>query len=274
MLNDYSVLMLLWYKENPEYLKASIESMAKQTVPPVEFVLVLDHDISDELAACIAEAAGSVSVHYVDARDLFEQGLGALRARGVEQCSCELVACMDSDDIAFPDRCARQLEVFRNNPGLAIVGGITAEFIHTAGNIVSYRNVPENHTDIMKYAKLRNPFNQPSVMFRKAIVLGVGNYNPRYKGYEDYELWYRLLKNGHKGYNIPEPIVYYRAGDQLIKHRGEKKNYISYKAIKKKMRKEKFINWFDYQISVNSQRLFYYSPFFLKKIIYKVLRKI
>jgi glycosyltransferase involved in cell wall biosynthesis len=211
-------------------------------------------------------------VRYVDAYELFSQGLGCLRARGVENCSCELIACMDSDDISCPDRCEKQLAVFKNNPDFAIVGGIVAEFLDTPKNIASYRFVPENHVDIIKFAKFRNPFNQPSVMFRKSIILDVGNYNISYKNSEDYELWFRVLKNGYTGYNIPEPIVYFRAGEQLIEHRGEKKHYQSYIKLKKQMRNEKFINLFDYQIAIIIHTVFYYSPLFLKKLIYTVLR--
>jgi cellulose synthase/poly-beta-1,6-N-acetylglucosamine synthase-like glycosyltransferase len=265
--------MLLWYKEKPEFLRASIESMANQTIPPVEFVFVRDHDIPHEFINIIKECTKNIPVKYADVYELFGQGLGHLRAKGVEYCSYELIACMDSDDIAFPDRCEKQLAVFEKNPDFAIVGGIVAEFSDSPENIVSYRMVPENHEDIVKFLKLRNPFTQSSVMFRKSVILNVGNYNISYEGFEDYELWFRVLKNGYSAYNIPEPIIYFRAGEQLIAHRGEKKNYDCYVKLKKQMRKGNSINWFDYQISVIAQTIFYYSPFFIKKLVYILLRK-
>jgi cellulose synthase/poly-beta-1,6-N-acetylglucosamine synthase-like glycosyltransferase len=272
-MKRYSVLMLLWYKEKPEFLKISIQSMADQTIPPAEFVFVRDHEISPEFASIIKECTKNIPVKYVDVFELFGQGLGCLRAKGVENCSYELIACMDSDDIAFPDRCEKQLAVFEKNPGFAIVGGIVAEFSDNLENIISYRIVPENHVDIVKFAKFRSPFTQSSVMFRKSVILNVGNYNISYKGIEDYELWFRLLKSGYIAYNIPEPLIYFRAGEQLIEHRSEKRNYCSYIKLKKQMREQKFINWFDYQISVIIQIIFYYSPFFIKKLIYTLLRR-
>jgi glycosyltransferase involved in cell wall biosynthesis len=273
METEYSVLMPLWYKEKPEYLKASIESMANQTIPPAEFVLVRDHEIPSALTAVIEQGVGGIPVNYADAYDLFGQGLGSILARGVEHCSCELIARMDSDDIAFPDRCERQLEIFRKNPQLAIVSGTIAEFAHSPVEIVSYRILPEKNIEIIKFAKFRNPFNHPSVMFRKYIILSVGNYDASFKAWEDYELWFRVLNNGGEGYNIVEPLLYFRSGEGLVKRRKDRKQYQYYITIKKEMRKAHFINLFNFQISIILVGLFYYSPYFLQKLIYFFLRK-
>lgn len=273
MDTDYSVLMPLWYKEKPEFLRASIESMAKQTIPPSEFVLVQDHETSDELVGIIKENTAGIPVKYVDVYELFGQGLGAILARGLEECTYDLIARMDSDDIAFPDRCEKQLSIFEKNHDLAIVGGIIAEFIDTPREITSYRIVPEKHEDIVKFAKYRSPFNHPSVMFRKSVIIDIGNYNKTYKKYEDSELWFRLLNNGYKSYNIPELLVYYRTDKYLIKKRSEKEHYRHIIKLKKEMKEANFINWFEYQISVNINRFFHYSPYIVKKLIFLLLRK-
>jgi cellulose synthase/poly-beta-1,6-N-acetylglucosamine synthase-like glycosyltransferase len=268
----YSVLMPFWYKEKPEYLKASIESMAKQTIQPAEFVLVRDYEIPQELLDIVKESVASIPVKYVDAYELFGQGLGAILARGVEQCSCELIARMDSDDIAFPDRCEKQLEIFNNNPGLAIVGGTIAEFSDSIDNIISYRVLPENNKDIVRFARLRCPFNHPAVMYRKNIILKIGNYSslPRC---EDYDLWYRVLNAGYEGYNIVDPLLYYRSGLSMLKRR-DKKHIDQYILLKKRMKKNGFINGIDFVISVNMQQFSYNLPYFVQKFIYSnFLRK-
>jgi glycosyltransferase involved in cell wall biosynthesis len=265
--------MLLWYKENPEYLKQSVESMASQTIPPSEFVFVQDHDVSSEIQYIIKKYTDGIPVKCVDAYDLFGSGLGSIRARGVENCSFELIACMDSDDIAFPDRCEKQLQIFDKNPDMAIVGGVIAEFSVIPEEIISYRKVPEKHKDIMKFAKLRSPFNHPSVMFQKSAVIDVGNYRSL-GGCEDYDLWFRLLKNGYKGYNISVPILYYRTGDQFVRRRANKLHYQNYIDLKKELRKENFINSFEYLLSISIQFFFYHSPVFVQNIIYTLIRRI
>jgi glycosyltransferase involved in cell wall biosynthesis len=271
MKTKYSVLMPLWYQEKPEFLRASIESMAKQTMPPSEFVLVRDHEIPEELIQVIDESTAHIPVKYIDAFELFGDGLGAILARGVEHCSYELIARMDSDDIAFPDRCEKQLKVFAGNPYLAIVGGTIAEFSDSTEKIISYRVLPEHQNDILKFSRTRNPFNHPSVMFSRKFVLSIGNYNVFYKACEDYELWFRLLNNGGKGYNIQEPILYYRGGKQLVKRRKDKKNYRYYILLKNEMYNNKFITLIDLLLSISMQCFFYYSPFFIQIFIYKYL---
>ena len=266
METKYSVLMPFWYKEKPEYLKASIESMAKQTIPPAEFVLVRDHEIPQELLEVVQENVASIPVKYVDAYELFGQGLGAILARGVEQCSYELIARMDSDDIAFPDRCEKQLEIFNNNPELAIVGGTIAEFSDSIDKIISYRVLPENNKNIIKFARLRCPFNHPAVMYRKEIILKTGNYHtlPRC---EDYDLWYRVLNAGYGGYNIVDPVLYYRGGLSMLKRR-DKKHIDQYILLKEKMKKDGFINSLDFILSIYMHKFSFHLPYFVQKFIY------
>jgi len=269
METKYSVLMPLWYKEKPECLRASIESMAKQTIQPSEFVFVRDHEIPPELLKVVQESTAHIPVKYVDAYELFGKGLGAILARGVEQCTYEIIARMDSDDIAFPDRCEKQLTVFNDNPKLAIIGGTIAEFTDSIDNIISYRVLPSDNKKIYKFAKLRCPFNHPTVMYRKEIVLKVGNYRslPRC---EDYDLWYRILYAGWKGSNIESPVLYYRGGLSMIKRRD--KLYINqYILLKKQMKEVGFINLIEYKISICVQQFFYYLPYFIQKFIYSYL---
>lgn len=269
METNYSVLMPFWYKEKPEYLKASIESMAKQTIPPSEFVLVRDHEIPPELIKVVQESTASIPVKYVDAYELFGQGLGAILAKGVEQCSYELIARMDSDDISFPDRCEKQLTIFNANPELAIVGGTIAEFTDSIDKIISYRVLPSDNKNIIKFSKLRCPFNHPTVMYRKEVVLKTGNYRSLSRC-EDYDLWYRILYAGWEGYNIESPVLYYRGGLSMIKRRD--KLYINqYILLKKQMKEAGFINYIEYKVSISTQQFSYYLPYFIQKSIYKYL---
>jgi hypothetical protein len=176
---------------------------------------------------------------------------------------------MDSDDIAFPDRCEKQLKIFTEKPQLAIIGGTIAEFSDSIEKIISYRVLPEHHKDIVKFAKLRCPFNHPTVMYRKKVVLEIGNYHALPKC-EDYDLWFRILYAGFEGFNIASPILYYRGGLSMLKRRD--RVYISqYISLKKRMKKVEFINWLEYNISIYIQQFSYHSPYFIQKAIYMFL---
>lgn len=276
MENNYSVLMPLWYKENPAYFQTSLNSIVNQTIPPFEIVFVRDHEIPNSLTNIIEEETqgNSIKIVYADAYDCFGKGLGSILARGLLHCSCPLVARMDSDDIALPDRCEKQLKKFCEDPELDIIGGTIAEFSDSPDQIVSYRKLPENHEAIIQFSKLRSPFNHPTVMFKRQAVLKAGNYNSTLSKCEDYDLWFRLLNSGAKAYNIQDVLLDFRAGVQMLERRKDKEHFAQYKALKKRMRSSGFISEKEYIFSVVGQTVFYYAPLGFKKVIYKdILRK-
>ncbi len=102
--SEYSVLMSVYYKERPEYLKASIESIQAQTYPAKDFVLVCDGPLTPELDAVIEEKKTALGAVLQVVRLEKNSGLGKALNAGLMHCKCELVARMDSDDIAYSDR--------------------------------------------------------------------------------------------------------------------------------------------------------------------------
>lgn len=222
-LPDYSVLMSVYKNEKPDFLKTAMNSMWNQTVPPDDFVLMCDGPLTPELDSVIAmmeEAHPELRI----IRFPENHGLGHALQVGVKECRNELIARMDSDDISRPERCEKELRVFENHPELAIVGSVIEEFTEIEPDsfvpsaINSKRVVPKTSEQIVEFAKKRNPFNHPAVMFRKSAVLASGNYQDvRYM--QDYYLWTDMLIAGYKGYNIQEPLVYMRADSNLFKRR-------------------------------------------------------
>lgn len=103
------------------------------------------------------------------------QGLGKALNEGLRHCSYDLVARMDTDDIAKPDRFEKQLAIFLEHPEIDVVGAWIDEFEGRVSNVLSVRKVPEQHEDILRFAKGRCPVNHPVVMFRKSAVLKAGD---------------------------------------------------------------------------------------------------
>ena len=223
-MRKYSVLMSVYNKESPEWLRQSMESMFDQSIPPADFVLVCDGPLSEDLDAVIT------AMRFVH-RDILRvvrlpanHGLGYALMAGLSYCRCELVARMDSDDISRPDRCERQLRVFERHPDIDIVSGTIEEFTEFRGTeteVTGVRILPEKPDGILRYARLRCPFNHPCVMYRKQAVLKAGSYND--EDYpEDYYLWVRMLMQGSRGYNIREPLLWMRAGEDMYQRRAGK----------------------------------------------------
>lgn len=218
-MEKYSVLMSVYSGEKPEYLQQSIQSIFSQTIPTDDFVLMCDGPLSKELDAIIemfSKSHGEV-LHVVR----LEKNLGLAHAlnTGLPICKNDLVARMDSDDIALPNRCELQLRKFQEDPELSIVGGAIDEFEGTPQKVISHKHMPESHEELLRYARLRNPFNHPTVMYRKSVIIAIGSY-PNNILHEDYALWGNLLLSGAKGCNLPNTLCYMRVDSGLYSRRG------------------------------------------------------
>ena len=237
----YSVLMSVYYKEKPEYLKASMQSIIAQTVPADDFVLVCDGPLNSELDSVIDQMQDLFGNRLQVVRLKENGGLGNALNEGMKKCRFSLIARMDSDDISRPDRCERQLKIFEDHPDIDIVSGIIEEFENDPGQVVGRRVPPEHNGEIIEYAKKRNPYNHPCVMYRKEKVEAAGGYQDFYL-LEDYYLWIRMILKKARGYNIQEPLLWMRTGNGMYKRRSGWKYALSQKRLFQYMRKQGFIS--------------------------------
>ena len=222
----FTVLMSVYYKEKPEYLQLALESIINQTVKPSEIVLVQDGKLTEELQAVITEYLQNYPTIFKTYALKQNQGLGKALNFGMQKCSNELIARMDTDDIAEPNRFELQIKEFEQDKELMLCGGQIAEFADSPNKITGYRNVPAEHNEILNFVKKRNPFNHMTVMFKKQSVQSVGGYMDM-PCFEDYWLWARMLKAGYKAKNIDQVLIRVRAGQNMIARRGGL-NYTNY----------------------------------------------
>ncbi|WP_425372869.1 glycosyltransferase family 2 protein [Gemmiger formicilis] len=269
----YSVLMSVYHKEKPEYLKQAIESIQAQTYPTDDFVLVCDGPLNSELDAVITtkqqEMNGVLKVYRLDKNE----GLGNALNAGINHCKNELVARMDSDDVAYPDRCEKQIDVFNTHPEVSICSGIVEEFTTDPEVVDARRALPETNAKIMEFAKKRNPFNHPCVMYKKSAVEAAGSYKDFYL-LEDYYLWLRMLMAGYQGYNIQEPLLHMRAGSDMYMRRAGWKYAKTQAKLFKFMKDSGFIGNGQYIKSCVIRSGSALAPNWLRKFMFeKVLRK-
>lgn len=177
------------------------------------------------------------------------QGHGNARRCSVDNCTNELVALMDADDISYLDRFEKQLEVLKENSSIDIIGGQITEFIDTPSNIIGIRKVPLEDSNIKEYMKKRCPMNQVSVVFKKSFYKKVGGYIDWFCE-EDYYLWIRMAENNGVFANVKENMVNVRIGDAMSSRRGGIKYFLSEAKIQKYMLKKKIISFPRYLYNV------------------------
>ena len=227
MLN-YSVLMSVYVNDNADYLVDSINSMINQTIVPAEIVIIKDGPLTYDLDATLEkferEYPKLIKIYGYEEN----RGLGEALKFGVLNCTYELIARMDADDISMLDRCEKQLAIFDKNDSIDIVGGHISEFITSPEEIISIRKVPILDKSIKEYMQYRCPFNHMTVMFKKSSVLKSGNYESWFWN-EDYYLWIRMMQNNCIFRNVDEILVNVRIGEEMFKRRSGKKYFQSEK---------------------------------------------
>jgi glycosyltransferase involved in cell wall biosynthesis len=215
----YSCLLSVYRKEKAEYLIASFESMLNQYVPPSEFVLIVDGPVGDELETAIKELDRIIEVPFQIIRLSQNMALHYSLRIGVESCSHEIIARMDTDDISSPSRMQKQLRYLSDHKECDAVGCLVDEFIGYPENVVAHVLLPEDQDEIVAYSKKRNPCRHPALTFRRRAVLDAGNYQDM-PFFEDYDLIVRMLSNGSIFHNIQEVLYYMRIGDDFYARRG------------------------------------------------------
>lgn len=272
--SKYTVLMSVYYKEKPEYLSLSIESMLNQTVKPDEFIIVKDGPLTTELDEVINNFVTAYPKTFNIIVNETNLGLGPALAKGIENSKNELIARMDSDDYVVSTRCERQLEKFREDPKLGMVGSYEAEFVDDIDNVISIHRVPSENDEIERFMHRRCSVLHPTVMYKKSAVLKSGNYQSVLL-YEDYDLFARMVLEYHiKSYNIPEPLYYIRTSEDFFKRRGGIKYAKTVLKFKWGQYRKGYMSLMDFGISVLGQAFVCVLPNSLRKSFYmKFLRK-
>jgi hypothetical protein len=187
------------------YLEPAIDSILGQTFGDFEFVIVNDGstDATPEVLRRYQAADPRVRVFHQE-----KAGLVASLNRGCGHARAAYIARMDADDVAFPERFARQVEFLEVHPAVAVVGSAVVRIDGTGREIK--RNIcPTTHAAIVEALREYTCFTHPSVMLRAEALAAVGGYRPAYGPAEDYDLWLRLSER-YELANLPDPLLYYR----------------------------------------------------------------
>lgn len=270
---EFSVLMPVCNKEKVEYLKASIESIIKQTKKPNQIVIVKDGELSKELNEII-EIYKKQYPKVVDILALQKQSsLGILLNEGIKVCKNPYVARMDSDDIARKDRFEKQINYLKNHPDVDVLGGYIQEYNEDMKKETAIRKVPLTQEKIYRKISEQNPFNHSTVMLRKESILEVGGYKDCLL--EDYDLWIRMRLKNMKMANLLDILVEYRTSLNMYKRRTGKKYLQGIIQIEKLLLKNKLINRVQYSKNLVVRTALAFIPPKIKLLLYpKVIRKV
>lgn len=197
-------------------LREAIESILTQSEPDFEFLIIDDCSMDGSAATIRQYAAKDKRIRSV----FHQKNLGVAKTlnEGLLEARAEFVVRMDADDIALPERLARQIAFMRARPEVAVAGS----FVYHMGRTVALDRLvplPVEHDEIVARLQGGNCIYHPSVILRRQQILAVGGYRTDFRHAEDYELWLRTSKSCQLA-NIPVPLLRYRfslGGESLAK---------------------------------------------------------
>ena len=196
-------VVMTTYKDHIDVLSRAIDSILAQTMGDLECIVVFEP--GDPNAELISGRCIDPRLYVV--RSATRLGMASSFNLGLENARGRYIARLDSDDIAYPFRLARQLRFLDDHPDIVMVGG-GARLIDRDGNVVGDRRFPITLEEIMQTAVFTNPFLHPTVVWDRTRVKEELRYDPRYK-IEDLELFLRLLEGGYRVANMPDLLIDY-----------------------------------------------------------------
>lgn len=239
---DFSLCMSVYKNDNPQDFITAYKSVTiNQTYKPSEVILVIDGPVPDTLNYTINELAHLCSIPLIVIRLAENKGHAIARQTAIDAAKYDLIAIMDSDDIARPNRFEKELDYMRSHPEVDVVGGQIEEFEGTGQHVVSKRFVPLTDNEIKQFLKSRCPMSFVTIMAKKEIILRVGGIIDWFCE-EDYYLWIRMVQNNCTFANLPDILVSVRVGDAMYSRRGGWKYFSSERGIQRYMLKNKIIS--------------------------------
>lgn len=204
---NFSVLMSVYIRTNLSQFYECLESINCQTLLPSEIIIIRDGEIDFDLNFIILKFN---KLNFIILYNENNLGLPKSLNKGLNYCNNDIVFRMDTDDICYKNRFELQYKKMILNEKLVVLG-TNVDLIDDFSNIIpQIRNVPINDSKIRKIIFYKNPFNHPSIVFRKSIVQSVGGYSDLYL-YEDWYLWIKLSKLKNIEFeNLSERLLKYR----------------------------------------------------------------
>lgn len=209
-LPSISIVMPVFNAER--YLSQALESLLGQTYG--DFELIVIDDGSTDTGGKVIEKYRALDARIVVRR---QENLGVTEAlnRGLAMARGEYLARMDADDIALPNRFARQIEFMRDHPQVGLLA-TRCRLLHSDGTLSDQRDLATSDLEIRWASLFQNPLAHPTVMMRRRILEQHDlRYSFDWPAIEDYDLWTRLLPLTQAA-TLDEPLLLYRVHPESV----------------------------------------------------------
>ena len=213
------VTVLMSVRNGGTFLRAAIDSIARQSLDAFEFVIVDDGSTDSTLAILEQASRNDRRIRVITGGT---EGIAAALETGRAVARGAYIARMDGDDVSLPRRLAAQAAYLDAHPDVVAVGG-QVRIIDGSGKMHSRGLFPATPAACRAYLAFGAPFCHPAVMMRGDALRQVGGYRRRFEPAEDFDLWLRLSAVGNLA-NLDEEILQYRMHPGTVTRRRSRAN--------------------------------------------------
>jgi len=189
-------------------LQRAVASVQAQVFRDWELIIVNDGSTDATGTLARDSALGDTRIRVLDlARNV---GPAAARNRAWRESQSPILAVLDADDIAMPERISTQTEFLSRHAEVSVLGS-AAHFVDLRGRFLRTVTLPSTHIELARRRWHAAPFMHSSVMMRREFLEATDGYQEGIRLGEDYDLWIRGFRNPMVVYeNLPTPLVIYR----------------------------------------------------------------
>jgi len=200
VISTPAVSVLMSVRDGAPWVSEAVESVLAQTASDLELIVIDDGstDATPDLLASIRDPRLRLARHE-------PRGLTRSLNRALSLARAPLLARLDADDLALPERLARQRAFLDSHPEIGLLGTGAME-VDTSGREVGTVSPPVGDAAIRRALIRRNPFVHSSVMMRRSVLAQAGGYDESLSVAQDYDLWMRMSRITRLA-NLPAPLV-------------------------------------------------------------------
>jgi hypothetical protein len=269
-----AVLMCVHAGADPAHFAAALASLQQQSYSALRLFVYVDGPVGvahEAVLSRLRPGSGGDRLLRGERPAGLPTGLNALIDAALDDPSVALLARMDADDIAVPERIEHQVRFLAERPEVDAAGSWCIEFSEDDVPLF-HKRLPLDHAALTRFMLYRSPFNHPTVMVRRAVFASGLRYDARLRVMQDYDLWARMVIAGYTLGNVPAYLLWFRVEQDFYKRRAGLGRALREIAMRR-----------DYARATGLLRLANYpryaglvavrvAPVFLKKLSYKYLR--
>ncbi|MBP9702681.1 glycosyltransferase family 2 protein [Candidatus Woesebacteria bacterium] len=205
-----------------EFVLEAVESIQNQTYSNWELIIVNDGSTDSTGKILVKLAKNDKRIVLINRRN--NRGASVASNIGLSKACGQLIARMDSDDIAMPDRLMEQVKFLLDNTDVIVVGG-QCELIDREGNTIGMKNFPTKHEGIYDALYQYNPIQHPSLMINTKLL---GKHKITYHTdvllAHDLEIVFKLAQYGRLA-NLDSTVLKYRIHNDSLSLKQPKETF-------------------------------------------------